>query len=131
MIIVPPEKIPDVQQDPCLPSPCGPNSLCQPVGQIPSCTCLPNYFGSPPNCRPECTINSECPSNKACIQNKCIDPCPGSCGFNAKCTIFNHLPICSCFDGYTGDPFDNCHQQPPRKQLYCYTEKNVIIFLLT
>ncbi|KAI4480699.1 hypothetical protein M0802_014155, partial [Mischocyttarus mexicanus] len=112
-LTVTPEKVPDVQQDPCLPSPCGPNSLCQSVGQIPSCTCLQNYFGSPPNCRPECTINSECPSNKACIQNKCRDPCPGSCGFNAQCTVFNHVPICSCFDGYTGDPFDNCHPQPP------------------
>ena len=70
-------------------------------------------MGSPPNCRPECSINSECPSNKACIQEKCRDPCLGSCGFNAICTVINHTPACSCSEQDTGDPFTNCHPKPP------------------
>lgn len=119
---VPPETALTVQRDPCSPSPCGPNAICQSVGQTPACTCLPNYRGSPPNCRPECTINSECPSNQACIQERCKDPCPGSCGFNALCTVFNHVPICSCIEGYTGDPFSQCSQQvKPRK--YSFSKK--------
>lgn len=119
---VPPETALTVQRDPCSPSPCGPNAICQSVGQTPACTCLPNYRGSPPNCRPECTINSECPSNQACIQERCKDPCPGSCGFNALCTVFNHVPMCSCIEGYTGDPFSQCSQQvKPRK--YSFSKK--------
>lgn len=107
------EPSPPVQRDPCLASPCGPNAICQNVGQTPACTCSPEYRGSPPNCRPECTINSECPSNQACIREKCRDPCPGSCGLNAQCSVFNHVPVCSCIEGYTGDPFSRCDQKIP------------------
>lgn len=114
--------IPSVNRNPCAPSPCGPFSMCQAVGDLPSCTCLQNYIGSPPNCRPECTINSECVSNRACIREKCRDPCPGSCGIGAQCTVINHTPTCTCPEGYTGDPFNNCFPKPPtRKHLLPYT----------
>lgn len=94
--------------NPCLPSPCGPNSECKVIGDSPACSCLQNYIGQPPSCRPECTINPECPINKACMNQKCADPCPGSCGSNAKCSVINHTPSCSCNIGYTGDPFTSC-----------------------
>lgn len=103
-------------KNPCLPSPCGPNSECRDIGGGPSCSCLPNYIGSPPNCRPECTISSECPSNLACIREKCLDPCPGSCGIAAQCNVFNHIPICTCLEGYTGDPFTSCILKPPTRK---------------
>lgn len=96
-------------KDPCLPNPCGANAICRQVGETSACSCLPNYFGSPPNCRPECTINSDCPSNRACMQERCRDPCPGSCGFEAECSVLNHIPICRCRDGFTGDPFTQCN----------------------
>lgn len=99
---------PIVPTDPCQPSPCGPNSECKVIGESPACSCAATFIGSPPNCRPECTINPECPSNSACIRQRCSDPCVGSCGFNARCTVANHLPICSCETGFTGDPFTNC-----------------------
>lgn len=99
---------PVIYTNPCIPSPCGPYSQCKDINGVPSCSCLLNYIGSPPNCRPECVINSECPSNKACIREKCLDPCPGSCGLNALCNVVNHVPICSCLPRYTGDPFSNC-----------------------
>ena len=104
---------------PCLPSPCGPNSECRVVNGGPSCQCRPSYIGSPPNCRPECTVNSDCSPSQACMRAKCGDPCPGSCGSNAQCTVLNHVPICSCFEGYTGDPFSNCHPAPvkPSKEV--------------
>ena len=93
---------------PCSISPCGPNSICKVIKNRAVCSCLPNYLGSPPNCRPECQYNSDCPSNKACAHNKCVNPCLNSCGVNALCRISNHNPICSCRHGFTGDPLVNC-----------------------
>lgn len=102
--------------NPCIPSPCGPYSICREIGYTPACSCLPNYVGRAPNCRPECTISSECPAKFACINERCIDPCPGSCGFSAICNVVNHSPVCSCLSGYTGDPFSGCHPVPSKKR---------------
>lgn len=95
-------------QDPCFPSPCGPNAKCRPVANTPACSCLPSYVGRPPNCRPECTNSAECPGHLACQNEKCKDPCPGSCGINTNCIVIKHSPVCSCQEGYTGDPFYGC-----------------------
>lgn len=123
--VPPPPVIHDeiIVRDPCYPSPCGSNAQCRNSNGSPSCSCLPTYIGTPPNCRPECTINSECMSSKACIREKCIDPCPGSCGVYARCNVINHTPICTCPDGYTGDPFTSCHPEPPPPQ-----RMNLILF---
>lgn len=94
--------------NPCQPSPCGPNSRCQPVGDSPSCSCLENFFGQPPNCRPECVTNSECSSNNVCRNNRCVDPCPGLCGNNALCRVISHSAMCYCENEYAGDPFVQC-----------------------
>lgn len=115
----PPEPI-SIPKNPCVPSPCGPNSQCRDVGGLPSCSCLEGYTGSPPSCRPECTINSECQSNLACIREKCRDPCPGSCGVGAQCTVINHTPICSCIEGYTGDPFSSCYPKPVTRKFLLF-----------
>ena len=110
----PPPRV-EEKRHPCVPSPCGPNAVCTEVNENPSCACLPGFMGSPPNCRPECTINAECPSNKACIREKCRDPCPGSCGANAICSVINHTPVCTCPERYTGDPFSYCVPEPPQQ----------------
>lgn len=70
-------------QNPCIPSPCGNFAECRPIGERATCNCLPNYIGSPPNCRPECVVNSDCPSDKSCIAERCRNPCDGSCGLNS------------------------------------------------
>lgn len=94
---------------PCSPSPCGSNAICKERNNAGSCSCIEDYIGNPyEGCRPECLINTDCQSNKACINNKCKDPCPGSCGTNAVCQVVNHLPLCTCLLGYTGDPFKYC-----------------------
>lgn len=103
---------PPIVTNPCIPSPCGPNAECRNVGNNPSCSCLPSFIGSPPNCRPECMIHSDCPSDRACINTKCQDPCLGSCGISASCNVLNHIPICTCIEGYVGDPFSICRPQP-------------------
>lgn len=105
----------EVEQNSCQPSPCGPNSQCREINNQAVCSCLPNFFGSPPACRPECTVSSECSLDKACVNNKCIDPCIGSCGLNSNCQVINHSPICSCKIGHTGDPFTICRPIPPSK----------------
>lgn len=102
--------------DPCNPSPCGTNAECKTRNKAATCLCLRDYFGDPyQGCRPECVVNSDCPSNKACVQNKCKDPCPGTCGQNAECYVRNHLATCNCLTGYSGDPYRYCNIISPRE----------------
>ena len=96
--------------NPCQPDPCGRYAQCRNVGGVAACSCLPGYIGVPPNCRPECLIHSECASNLACIDEKCRDPCPGACGFNAECSVIMHNAVCRCQAGYEGDPFSGCRR---------------------
>lgn len=107
MSTVPPMPDPE-PQDPCNPSPCGLYAECRNIGNQAACSCLKNYVGSPPNCRPECVVNTDCSSNQACISEKCRDPCIGSCGQNADCRVQNHIPTCLCQQGFSGDPFTLC-----------------------
>ena len=102
--------------DPCSPSPCGENAECRERNTAAACTCVRGYFGDPyVACRPECTINSECPANKACRDYKCVDPCPGLCGINAACRVVNHIATCTCNARYRGDPFRSCQLIPSSK----------------
>lgn len=71
-------------------------------------------LGAPPSCRPECVIHQDCPSNRACVNQRCSDPCIGVCGFNALCHAQNHRPVCTCFQGYEGDPYGGCNQKPSK-----------------
>lgn len=59
---------------------------------------------------------------------KCRDPCPGSCGQNADCTVFNHLPACTCANGYSGDPFSHCNIIA-LKGIYAYNFNMLDIYL--
>lgn len=96
-------------EDHCNPSPCGQNSHCQNVNNQAICSCLPGYYGTPPACRRECAINSDCVNTKSCVNERCIDPCPGSCAPNyAECRVINHKAVCSCLPHYTGDAFVRC-----------------------
>lgn len=52
------------------------------------------------------------------MNERCKDPCPGSCGNNALCNVVNHSPVCSCSHGFTGDPFSGC-SLIPRKNYFC------------
>lgn len=98
-----------VPSNPCQPSPCGPNSQCKVTNGQSVCSCLPEYMGSPPNCRPECVVSTECALDKTCTNHKCVSPCPGPCGLNTDCKVINHSPICTCRNSFTGDPFSRCY----------------------
>ena len=123
--------IPTEVVDPCNPSPCGSNAVCQNRNRAAACQCIPEYFGDPyVACRPECVVNSDCPSDKACQRNKCIDPCPGTCGINAECRVLNHVPSCTCIVGYIGDPFNACRQPPLSKFEFAFLKCLLPFFVL-
>lgn len=91
--------------DLCNPSPCGSNSICDNG----VCSCLPEYHGDPYlGCRPECTISSECSLDKACVGQRCINPCPNTCGTNALCEVVKHMAICTCPQKMAGNAFVQC-----------------------
>lgn len=94
--------------NPCSPTPCGPNSECRVVNGQAVCSCVRGFLGSPPTCRPECIVSTDCPQNEACSNQRCMNPCPGTCGIGATCNVVNHNPVCSCPLRYTGDPFVQC-----------------------
>lgn len=106
----------DVEKDLCIPSPCGSNSECRVIGETPSCTCLDNFIGSPPYCRPQCVSNSECAPQFACNNQQCEDPCVDLCGTAAVCRVVSHTPMCTCPEGFTGDPFTSCIPRPVKIQ---------------
>ena len=118
-----PPRDPSLSQiTPCDPSPCGANAICRVQNNAGSCSCLPEYIGNPyDGCRPECTVNTDCSANLACIRSKCQDPCPGTCGTNAECQVVSHLPNCVCLPGYSGNPFQYCNREiAPGKFLLVY-----------
>lgn len=115
---------PVLQTNPCVPSPCGANAECRVVGDAPSCSCLAGYLGSPPYCKPECISNSECSAHLACMNQKCRDPCEGSCGTNAECRVVSHTPMCICPSDFTGDPFTQCTIKPRKHRFH--TELKII-----
>lgn len=95
--------------NPCFPTPCGNNAHCRVENEHAICECVKDYHGNPyDGCRPECTGNSDCSMNKACVRNRCVDPCIGVCGIEAICTVSNHIPVCSCPQGTNGDAFKQC-----------------------
>lgn len=111
---IPPEDSRNV--GPCNKVQCGINAICQDVGDKALCSCPPDFYGDPTvECKPECLMNSDCPSNAACIEQKCTDPCTFTniCGINAECVCSEHTVSCLCRDGYFGDPLIQC--MPRRK----------------
>lgn len=109
--------------DPCNPSPCGSNAVCN-KGE---CSCAPEYHGDPYfGCRPECVYNTDCPSDKACMKNKCQNPCLNTCGINAKCDVLNHVPMCTCPKGMSGNAFIECRRVQGKLHFFVVYNKIVI-----
>ena len=98
---------------PCEPNPCGLNAQCKEQNGAINCVCPSDYIGDPySSCRPECLINTDCPRDKSCSKNRCIDPCPGTCGANADCRATNHIAMCTCKESFSGDPYSSCGPIP-------------------
>lgn len=104
----------DNPPSPCQPSPCGANTVCQVMQDRAVCSCLPDFLGDPQSgCHAECTINSDCSLDKACLNMKCVNPCSlGTlCGANAECSVAYHTATCTCIQNYFGNPFIRCMQR--------------------
>lgn len=102
---------------PCTPNPCDPSASCDTYGnQFAICDpCFGSNGINNPACRPECVLSTDCAFDKACLRNKCVDPCPGSCGVNAECSVYLHDPICRCVNGFEGNPYEHCKPTTQRK----------------
>ena len=110
-------------QDPCASDPCGKDQLCSIIDSSPLrtiiCQCPSDSFLDQ-NSRciqavvtdqslvAGCTTDDMCPSNQACRNGLCENPC--DCGPNADCRIVQHRPVCTCREGFTGDPSAICYQ---------------------
>lgn len=77
------------------------------------------FFLPCPDARPngldlECNSDTDCPTEKACINLHCINPCSlrGACGENALCRAIVHKPRCSCPQCYVGLPQRACKPDP-------------------
>lgn len=120
-IICSKEKVlPPQIKSPCDPNPCGAFASCREAAGSAICSCKEGYFGAPPRCAPECAINEDCPNDKACVRERCVDPCLGSCGSNTECRAMNHLAICTCLRGYRGNSFVGCYQFDGTYIIYFY-----------
>ena len=78
----------------------------------------------------DCEYDSECPASLACFNYNCKDPCIGTCGQNTNCEVRNHRPICSCVEGFRGDPLVACDRQVViggRQQPRQVPERSVIV----
>lgn len=99
----------------CIGNPCGVNANCHEALGRPVCSCPIGYSGNPLSyCRrSECLDHTECAGHQSCRNGNCVDPCAGTCGVNAECTVRNHVPVCSCPPRYRGDPFSYCTRADP------------------
>ena len=58
------------------------------------------------------SVNEDCIGSRVCSGNKCVDPCAYACGVGALCHTKNHVPVCSCPLGHTGNPSLKCIYDP-------------------
>lgn len=103
--------------NPCvIDNPCGLNAECYVSGNRAECRCFSGYRGNPFEvCRViGCRSNSDCPSDKACENAVCVNPCVYDhvCAPQAECTPQNHMPVCKCQEGFIGNPYVDCRREP-------------------
>lgn len=68
----------------------------------------------PTPAEPECRIDSNCPSQLACINEHCVNPCTElkPCTSSAKCNVLDSTPLrtltCTCPDGWISNKGGEC-----------------------
>ena len=103
--------------NPCLISEsCGTNAECFVRNHEAFCRCQSGFKG---NAQHTCHIigcysNSDCPSDHACVNSQCVNPClrDNPCSTRANCIVQNHLPICKCQNQLSGNPYVGCQSRP-------------------
>ena len=57
----------------------------------------------------QCRTDRDCPLDKTCKANECVDPCQYViCGSQAQCKAEQHKGICICQKGLQGNPYISC-----------------------
>lgn len=87
--------------NPCSTS-CGVDSECEVRNHVTVCRCPKGYEGDP---FVSCTLRSATNTLGRQSQDYC-NPTP--CGANSKCRVENGRAVCSCQDGYIGNPIQGC-----------------------
>lgn len=109
-------------QNPCtVLTPCTRPADCEVVPSLPVrtmiCVCPSGYISSGSGmCKPTppiatiggCITDDDCSPSTSCINSICRNPC--NCGPNAECRIKNHKPVCTCKQGFDGNPDIECVQ---------------------
>lgn len=106
--------------NPCIVGdPCVANAQCTGADHRATCHCLPGYEGNPlVRCaRVECRIDADCPQDRACVDQHCVNPCDNPvnppCAANALCYVRNHYAACRCPDHLPmGNPMAYCERRP-------------------
>ena len=72
-----------------------------------------------------CKDNSECPTDRACYNRQCVNPCiiEDPCDVTAECYARNHQAECRCREGYEGDPRARCNLLGCRSNQDCPIDK--------
>lgn len=95
-------------RDPCadFKHSCEVNKRCQVRNHRPMCVCKHGFvvnelgeFACAPD-TPSCRKDMDCPSNAACINGKCQNPCNARgktpCPEDKSCEVLDHKPVCVC-----------------------------------
>lgn len=87
-------------------------------------------MGHPPNCSPNCILNSDCLSHESCQQHQCINPCINACGENTDCKVIRNKAVCACKSGSKGNPYLKCvidnHEGEIEKEITCLNDEGQI-----
>lgn len=72
-----------------------------------------------------CSQKGDCPSEQACVNSHCINPCDtlSPCGDDAQCQSTPQGPVCSCPEGFMGDPYSKCHPAECSQDSQCPNHK--------
>lgn len=83
---------------------CGQSAECYGLEHRASCRCKIGTVGNPSiACTPiGCRTDTDCPSDKSCINSKCDTPCNADiCQEPAQCKVHLHQAHCACPPGFT------------------------------
>lgn len=98
---------------------CGKGAYCVGTNHAIKCSCNERTYGDPyVECRQqsptECSVDADCPSKLACINDRCTNPCTQQnvCSKEQTCSVLDSLPlrilVCKCPPETVSDERGNC-----------------------
>lgn len=118
---------------------CAPDQQCRVLDTLPlrtiMCQCPPDTVVDQigrcaviVSTNPQCKSDNDCNTEEKCINGNCMEACRfDRCGVNALCKSFSHQAICTCAEGYTGNPHYECTNIPRQPTIVspeCYNDND-------